>query len=181
MTRRLPLSPEEILELDEALIETYSSQILLRERYPAATQIKLPPIPSILSESLVAGGIERILGPGWSAAFGGTRSDLIAKKPRHQPLRIEVKATGANQFQEFKAKDLEADLLIWLHFGPRYRDGTGQLKVYCLRKPGKLFPEPRRLVLSRFLDIAASTPRGMFWHVTFCDVRDALQPARPQV
>lgn len=174
MPDRSPLAPEEILELDEALIKAYRSHLRLRNRYPAAAQIQFPPIPAVLSESLVAAGVQHILGPGWTASYGGRVSDLVATKRRHRPVWIEVKATGSSQFQEFKPKDLDADLLVWLNFGPRYQDGAGPLEIYCLRKPGKLFPAARRLLLSRFVEIASTAPSATFWKLTFADVSDML-------
>jgi hypothetical protein len=32
---------------------------------------------------------------------------------------VEVKSTGRHGFQEFKAKDLLANTLVWIHFGKR--------------------------------------------------------------
>src|SRR5216117_149957 len=60
---------------------------------PPDLQFKRPQIPSALSESLAA----HLLNSGRL----GT---------------LEVKGTGQAAFQQFGAKDLAADVLVWLHF-----------------------------------------------------------------
>jgi hypothetical protein len=46
---------------------------------------------------------------------------------------VEVKATGQTNFQEFKSKDLNANFLVWIHFGDRYLKGGSKIDIYILR------------------------------------------------
>ena len=56
--------PEEILQLDAALVRAFRTIRELREELPAAKYIKFPPLPSIFSESIVIAAAPRIFGSG---------------------------------------------------------------------------------------------------------------------
>ena len=58
---------------------------------------------------------------------------------------MEVKSTGRHGFQEFKAKDLLADTLVWVHFGKRFDEGHGAIQIVILDNPGKYIFESVRL------------------------------------
>ncbi len=62
---------------------------------------------------------------------------------------MEVKASGQHGFQELKAKDLRADVLIWIRFGRRYELGSGSIEVAVIENPGKYIAKPRRLDVNR--------------------------------
>ncbi len=64
---------------------------------------------------------------------------------------MEVKSTGRHGFQEFKAKDLLADTLVWIHFGKRFDEGYGAIQIVILDNPGKYISESVRLDIPRLM------------------------------
>lgn len=155
---RKPLTPNEVIELDQALIEAFTSFRNLKDRVPAARYIKYPQVPAILGESFVIAAVGKLFGPDWQAAFGGSLSDLRLGGPTGRTLRVEVKCTARHGFQELKTKDLLADALVWVHFGKRFQDGHGALQVVILDSPGKHIPEPMRLDIPRLMRRVGDTP-----------------------
>ena len=145
------LTTEEILELDRILIKTYAFFRELRTLSPVARLIHYPSIPSLLSESLTIHCAELFFGNGWTARFGGRVCDVIIERIGEQQT-VEVKATGQTNFQEFKSKDLNADFLVWVHFGDRYLKGGGNIDIYILRNLQAYFNEPLRLKLHDFFE-----------------------------
>jgi hypothetical protein len=147
---RVPLSREEIVQLDAALVRAFRTIRELREELPAARHIQFPPLPSIFSESLVIAAAPRIFGSEWTARYGGARCDVVIENGRGEERQVEVKATGAHAFQELKAKDLRADFLVWVRFGRRFNLGQGPLEIAILSNPSRVIPHPCRLDTARF-------------------------------
>jgi hypothetical protein len=148
---RRPLTPQEIIELDQALIEVFASHWALKSRIPAARYIKFPQVPAILGESFVIAAANKLFGTDWKAAFGGALSDVQLFDATGQTRRVEVKSTGRHGFQELKAKDLSADTLVWIHFGKRFAEGYGVIQIVILDNPGKHILEPVRLDIPRLM------------------------------
>ncbi|MBI1881553.1 MAG: hypothetical protein HYR94_25510 [Chloroflexi bacterium] len=143
------LTKEELLELDRVLIETYAFFRELRTRSAIARLIHYPSVPSEFSESLTIHCAEYFFGKSWVAKFNGDISDIILEQPGEQRT-VEVKSTGQTNFQELKPKDLNADFLVWMHFGDRYISGIGKLSIYILKNPKKYFEKSLRLKLRDF-------------------------------
>jgi hypothetical protein len=116
----------------------------LRAEIPAANCIARPPIPALLSESLVGYSARWLFGNGCVATFGGKKADLIVHSPLGEQQFVEVKATGSGQFQEVKPRDLAADALVWVAFGRRYLDSEGPTVIYVLPKPSRFGPPKTR-------------------------------------
>ena len=112
---RKPLTPQEIIELDQALIEVFALHQDLKSRIPTARYIKFPQVPAILAESFVVVIASELFGAGWKARFGGSVSDVQLVNATGQTQRVEVKSTARHEFQELKLKDLLADTLVWVH------------------------------------------------------------------
>ena len=146
---RVPLSPEEIIQFDTALVRAFLTIQKLREELPAAKHIKSPPLPSIFSESIVIVAAPLIFGSEWTARYGGAECDVLIENARGDVGRVEVKATGMHAFQEFKAKDLRADFLVWVRFGQRFNLGQGPIEIAILSNPSKLIPDACRLDTAR--------------------------------
>ena len=146
---RVPLSPEEIVQLDVALIRAFRTIRELREELPAARHIKSPPLPSIFSESIIIAAAPRIFGSEWTARYGGALCDVLIANGRGEEKRVEVKATGEHAFQEFKAKDLRADFLVWVRFGRRFNLGQGPIEIAILSDPAKVISAACRLDTAR--------------------------------
>ena len=150
---RQPLTAEEILELDDALTEAFAAHRALRNRIPAARYIKFPPVPAILSESLLIATAQKLFGPDWKAAFGGSLSDVKLSDSAGRTRRVEVKATARHEFQELKGKDLAADILVWVRFGKRFDEGgSGTIRMVLLDHPGNHISEPIRLDIPRLME-----------------------------
>ncbi len=149
---RHPLTTEEIIELDDALIKAFKAHWALKSRIPAARYIKFPQVPSILSESLVIATAHKLFGPGWQATFGGSLSDVKLSDRAERTRRVEVKSTARHGFQELKKKDLLADTLVWVHFGKRFDEGgSGAIRIVILDNPGNHISEPVRLDIPRLM------------------------------
>src|SRR5262245_7501167 len=97
---RVPLTPEEIVQLDAALVRAFRTIRELREELPAARHIKSPPLPSIFSESIIIAAAPRIFGSEWTARYGGATCDVLIENDYGEVRRVEVKATGEHAFQE---------------------------------------------------------------------------------
>lgn len=168
---RKPLAPSAIAELDAALIEAYRLHAQLRDRYGAAALIARPPIPAVLSESLVAAAAEELFGRSSFAEYGGTEADLRITCHDRSVL-VEVKATGMSAFQEIKARDLARDYLVWVAFGRRYVDGRGPINIHVLPDPAQYRPPRAKIMLPMFLAAAESLP-GFRTH-RFADLNQLL-------
>ena len=147
---RVPLNPEEIAQLDTALVRAFRTIRELREELPAARHIKSPPLPSIFSESIIIAAAPRIFGSEWTAKYGGAICDVLIENGRGEEKRVEVKATGVHAFQEFKAKDLRADFLVWIRFGLRFNLGQGPIEIAVLSNPSRFISAACRLDTARF-------------------------------
>ncbi len=107
------LTIQQIKELDRVLILAFEQHRQLRHQFQTACHIKFPPIPHILSESLVLTARATLFGPEYQARRGrGRECDVVLTDGSQQDHRVEVKATAANSFQEIKPKDLRADFLV---------------------------------------------------------------------
>jgi len=155
---RKPLTPQEIIELDRALIEAFASHRALKSRIPAARHIKFSQLPAVLAESFVIAGARRLFGADWKAAIGRPLSDVQLSDPTGRTRRVEVKSTGQHGFQELKRKDLLADALVWVHFGRRFHEGHGAIQVVILDNPGQHIFEPVRLDIPRLRRKVGETP-----------------------
>jgi hypothetical protein len=154
---RTPLTVAEILELDSALVEAFRTIQALRSRFKAARHIKFPPLPSIFSESIVIASAHHLFGPAWKAGYGGRECDVLIENTAGETKRVEVKATGEHAFQEFKAKDLRADILVWVRFGRRFQEGTGPIQIALLSEPSRFISAACRLDTLRFERRVGST------------------------
>ena len=155
---RKPLTPQEVLDLDQALIEAFASHQAIKRRVPAARHIKFPQVPAVLGESFVIATASKLFGPDWKASFGGPLCDVRLVGSTGQTRRVEVKSTARHGFQEFKAKDLSADTLVWIHFGKRFLEGCGALQIVILDNPGKHISRPTRLDIPRLMRWVGDTP-----------------------
>lgn len=144
LSPRAFLTAQEISDLDAALMMAYRMNDELRAKIPAARFIARPPIPAVLSESLIGYSAHWLFGDACTATFGGRQADLIVRRPLGDQLLIEVKATGAGEFQEVKPRDLAADALVWVAFGSRYVDGNGPTDIYVLPDPSRFEPPTTR-------------------------------------
>ena len=148
--RREPLTREEILDLDRALMGVFESIRAFRESNTVARHIKLPPMPAIFSESIAIAATPLLFGREWKGYYGGRDSDLTVKHcVSGKSLRVEVKATGKHAFQELKEKDLLADALIWIRFGRRYELGGGPIEVAVIEGLGRYVKTSCRLDVRR--------------------------------
>lgn len=149
--RREPLTQEQILTLDRALMGVFHSIRAFRESNAVARHIKFPPIPAIFSESIAIAATPILFGPEWTGCYGGRDSDLTVKHcVSGKLLRVEVKATGQHAFQELKEKDLLADALIWIRFGRRYELGGGVIEVAVIEALGRYVKASCRLDVRRW-------------------------------
>lgn len=138
---KIPLTRDEIIELDRAITKVFDLYQKLRADIPIASRINFPLLPSILSESIViiAAPILFNLRPGWKAVFGGKAADILLKDDNGNEELVEVKSCGMRGTLELKSRDVLSDKLVWVNFGSRYHDGFGPITVYVLRNPSKYY------------------------------------------
>jgi hypothetical protein len=185
MSPRALLTAREISDLDAALMAAYRKHEELRAEIPAASFIARPPIPAVLSESLVGYSAQWLFGDAYVAAFGGTAADLIVRSSFGDQLLVEVKATGVGEFQEIKPRDLVADVLVWVAFGGRYVNAWGPTEIYVLPDPSR-FEQPttrsgavkRKFGLKAFLAAANAVSGFSAWR--FEDIGSLAAGARPR-
>lgn len=147
---RAPLTVDEIFQLDAALMQAFGTIQVLRNQNPVAKHIKLPPLPAIFTESIVIASASRLFGPNWVASFGGRRCDVVITNHCGETKAIEIKATGEHAFQEFKSKDLRADILVWIRFGRRFQEERGQIEIALLTQLVRFISSACRLDTIRF-------------------------------
>ena len=172
---RKPLTPQEIIELGQALVEVFTIHRMLKSRIPTARYIKFPQIPAILAESFVIASADKLFGTGWQAAFGGPTSDVKLFNATGDTRRVEVKSTAHHGFQELKAKDLLADALVWVHFGMWFHEGRGTIQIVILDNPGKHIANPLRLDIPRLMRRVHHTPDLRQIEIT--NLEDFLAPS----
>ena len=172
---RSPLTPQEIIELDRALIEAFASHRSLKNRIPAARYIKYSQLPALFAESFVIAGTRKLFGSGWLAAIGRPVSDVRLSDATGRSRRVEVKSSGHHGFQELKRKDLLADTIVWVHFGRRFHEGHGAIQVVILDNPGKHISEPVRLDIPRLMRRVGNTQDLRL--IEIADLEDFLSPS----
>ena len=159
---RTPLGPEQIRTLIGLLQDLFAHQEAVRRAHPLAALIQFPKVPPALTESLALHLINSgsLLGhavPGVRAELSTSGGDIAVHQPQGPPLRVEVKGTAGSAFQHFGSKDIEADVLVWIHFGSCFRDQEERIiSAYILLEPKRFFPRQGRVTLSRFLEVAGS-------------------------
>ncbi len=148
------LSKEEINELTNLLLKVFNYLNDLRSNNSLAERIQFPKIPPVLSESIVAHLLREHKLPlelnTEEINFGGKRANIIAKTANGEKL-IEVKATGIHGFESLSERDINADLLIWVHFADFFhKKGDKPIEVFILKQPKECFKEPLKLTLTKF-------------------------------
>ncbi|MCI0361448.1 MAG: hypothetical protein L0211_23445 [Planctomycetaceae bacterium] len=175
---REPFSRQLILELDAALMQAFSAIRELRIQSAVAAMIQYPPLPASFTESIVVAAAKTLFGEGWIASYGGSSSDIVLVNSSGQRRRVEVKASGRNAFQELKAKDLRADVLVWVRFGRRYELGAGPIAISVLENPGQLIHHPCRLDFARFERIEGVVAQQKLY--SFSSLEELLNENRPR-
>jgi len=151
---RKTLSIQEIKDLSKLTAKVFKYYTSLKKKDKIANYIQYPKTPNILSESLAIQLIlkNKILTElsSYEISLGGNIADVVAKKS-NSIKKIEVKATGAKEFQEFGPKDIIADYLIWINFGDSFlKDDFSKISIFILKNPKKYFKNPTKIVLSKF-------------------------------
>lgn len=126
-----------------------------------------PRIPQQLSEGLVAFLTPQLFGPEYRCRQKTKKKDPdLVLHCAGGCSDLEVKGSGSSGWAEVTEKDLEADYLVWAHFGERYEQGAQAVTVFVLPKPARvLAPSKPRVeefaalpgVRSYSFDFAAKT------------------------
>lgn len=157
MTKK-PLSLPEMHELERILSDLFLHIWSIKTVYPLAEHIQYPKIPWILAQSAVLHLHKALFEGSTEATFGGRECDILVSYPNGERRKAEVKGTGESAFEEFVQKDIEADFLVWVHFG-EYFQGRGGVTIYCLPEPNRIYKQRKKIALSRFL--ADASPFGL--------------------
>jgi hypothetical protein len=132
-----PLSTVEIFELEKLLCSVFSYLDKLKSQNPLAEEIQFPNIPPVLRESLIIQLHQELFEGSESADFGKPDCDIRLTFQDGISRRVQVKATGESAFEFFGRHDLDADYLVWIHFGRYFHGTSDSIAVYVLRKPSR--------------------------------------------
>lgn len=146
----------QIKELSKNVCEVFSFLADFKEQNPLAEHIQFPKTPTILSESIVRHLINDnriIIGENVQRTdFGGKTADILVELASGKTLKVEVKGTATNAFQDFSEKDVAADYLVWVHLEDLFKSGIASpINVYVVKKPSNYFPESQKIGLRKFL------------------------------
>lgn len=157
------LSLEEIKTIIPSIKESFkyirsiNFRLNNRLKTPSINYVSLPKISPLLTESLAEHYLNKmqIRGiKGFHFERGGGRKghDLLAiKKNIHKG--IELKATTMGAFQQLGNKDINADYLIWMHFGNFFNSNNSSIELYIVKEPHRFFKNVIKLNLDTFKKI----------------------------
>ncbi|PCI28574.1 hypothetical protein COB55_03705 [Candidatus Wolfebacteria bacterium] len=153
------LSIEEIHKLISLMREGFSYLSKLKEKDPVGKHINYFKVPSTLSESIAIHLLRRqqILPALSDMTFehNNKEADIVAKNG-DDIVNIEIKATAESAFQNLGKKDIQADYIIWLHFGAYFKDvEQTQISAYIITKPELYFKEPGKINLSKLKEMVS--------------------------
>jgi hypothetical protein len=157
MPRNL-LTVEEIRTLIKLQRRVFAFIKEVMDEDPVGRKMKYPQIPSILTESLAihllrSGRILKGELDGRVFEFGGRVADVVAAH-ESRVSKIEIKATGPKAFQYFSDKDVNADYIIWIHFGEFFHiKENAPIQIYIARSPNRFFTERQKIILSKFRSV----------------------------
>lgn len=139
--------------LIECLRDVFVYIQTLQQQRPIATKIQKSRTPSSFSENLAAFLLqENTIQLGRNLAtikLDRKKADIIAIDNDGQEIKIEVKATGINNFQYLSQKDVQSDYIIWLHFGDLFENkATTEIDVYIFQ-PKLCSMQPQKIDLNR--------------------------------
>lgn len=149
----------EIRELIGILRELFAHHERIRSSEFLGSLIQYPKIPPFLSESIVFHLLEsgELLGEPTPARKSDTGGDLEIAANDGSVTRIEIKATGKSAFQFFGDKDLNAQMLVWVHFDDVFSNPAQMgFRIYRLLQPRSYFPVSRKIRLADFLRIGGA-------------------------
>jgi len=148
---RKPLTPQELIELDQALTEVFALHRALKTAYQQLAISSFHRFQPSLRNPLSLSQQVNFLVLNGRRKFGGSVSDVQLSNAVGQTQRVEVKSTASHAFQEFKLKDLLADTLVWICFGKRFHEGYGTIQIVILDNPGAHILKPVRLDIPRLM------------------------------
>ncbi len=147
------LTIEELRAFVPLLRELFVHVERVKSTAPAGLSIKRLQVPSAVTESLAALILNSgILGVTLTVTPSRSGGDLEAQTATGVPAKLEVKGTTAAAFQQFGKKDIECDVLVWIHFDDYFWNPSKELiSIYLLAKPGTVITKPTKLELGQLL------------------------------
>jgi len=153
---RQPLTPEDLRELAALLRQAFKCISKLKKLKLAARRITYPKLPSAFSESLVVHCGPILFPNAKNIHLGGGHEADVVFDSSNGTKKVEVKATGSKEFQQFGPKDVNADFLVWIAFGSVFEnEADDTVRIYVLAKPKRAFPDKTKITLARFKKQAA--------------------------
>jgi hypothetical protein len=115
------------------------------KKKPGGTAIQYPKLPSVFSESLVVVCGPALFPNAKNIHLGGGHEADVVFDSSNVTKKVEVKATGSKEFQEFGPRDVKADFLVWIAFGSVFEnESEDTIRIYVLDEPRRVFPMGRR-------------------------------------
>lgn len=157
--KKQQLDLSEVKELLQVQRELFSHISSLKNSRQIAEYIEWPKVPAPLTQSIVVHCIAREwlipeLEGSQHPTFGiGQRNpDVIhVNALTNRETSIQVKGTGRGAFTELGEKDIEAEYLIWVHFGEYFLpNGSNKIEIYTLRDPKRHFSKRTKILLEYF-------------------------------
>lgn len=117
-------------ELLDLWLEAHAAIEALRAR-PLGVSLRRVPVPTRLTESIVALEAPRLVDADAAATSGRGGNDLAALRGG-QPVGIAVKGSTAG-WVSITCSDRRADVLVWLDFAPLLTDPTAAIEAHVFR------------------------------------------------
>lgn len=150
------LSYDETLNVIRSLRKVFSFIMELKTSEEMAKHIQFPKIPSKMSESLVYNLIaQKIILPelNFTKSLKGS-GDLRLLTADKKIVHLEVKATGRQGFSRLTQGDINADFIIWIHFGNFLTSqSSNTVDIYIVKNLNEKLISPGNITLERFLKI----------------------------
>jgi len=143
-TRKL-YSPKTIIEGVAIIRQIFSHIENVRKQYPEiGSFIQNPKLSTRMTESLAIHLLNNGLIPElsrWTIGFGRGDTDIVATKDEAR-LKIELKTSGPQGFQQLGRKDTHCDFLIWIAFDDYFFNSNKKtFDVYHLKNPQRYLSE----------------------------------------
>jgi hypothetical protein len=139
----------------------YREKCIPSETNEDSIRIPLPRLSPLISESLtkiIIDNSEIDLLNFSEVSFSNSGGDLMGKDENGVSCKIEVKSTGSQAFQYFGNKDLQADRIVWIHFGNYFIDNENEVIIYVFTRFQQnlieAMPKSKKINLKRLLRLA---------------------------
>ena len=166
MARTQRLEETDLVELDAVFRALHGHVDGLRRSSKVGHYIAWPKLPNALTEGLVCLAAPAIFGAGVTAALGGGVADVVVTDQAGGVCRVEVKGTGPAGFGLLTERDVHADVLVWVDYGPRLRLGSPSVTLWVIPRPAGLLSSGRAMLPRVLANVPEASRRSVILALT---------------